>query len=273
MTLSRLVEIHLLMKVARNKGLLFVPTVLTSEKGTTYVVYDDRHWDLTTWMEGEAASPTRVSLEQVDSAFTALALLHGAWASREPSRGPCPGVLRRLQGFREWEKVIHAGWGLPLHSSDPAHAWAERAFKLLEAHAKYLPRKLEDWLDRSMTLQPCLCDIWHDHVLFEGDLVTGIVDYGGVKTDHVAVDLARLLGSLVDDRADLRAGGLHAYARLCPLTLEEEELVTVLDETGALVGLITWLKWLYLENRQFDSRDLVIRRLQALVERVERMMN
>jgi Ser/Thr protein kinase RdoA (MazF antagonist) len=100
-------------------------------------------------------------------------------------------------------------------------------------------------------------------------VVTGLVDYGGVKTDHIAVDLARLLGSMVEDRFDLRAAALQAYARVRPLSLEEEELVSVLDDTGTLVGLITWLKWLYFEGRQLEDRTAAARRLQALVERVE----
>jgi len=120
-----------------------------------------------------------------------------------------------------------------------------------------------------MSLQSCLCDIWHDHVLFEGTTVTGFVDYGGVKIDHVAVDLARLLGSMVEDRADLRTAGLEAYQRIRPLSLQEEELVSVLDETGTLVGLITWLKWLYVDSKQFDVRAAAARRLQMLVKRVE----
>jgi len=74
---------------------------------------------------------------------------------------------------------------------------------------------------------------------------------------------------LVEDRSDLRAAGLEAYARIRPLSLQEEELVSELDQTGTLVGLITWLKWLYFEDKQFDDRAAAARRLQALVERVE----
>ncbi len=120
-----------------------------------------------------------------------------------------------------------------------------------------------------MSLQFCLCDIWHDHVLFEDNTVTGFVDYGGVKIDHVAVDLARLLGSMVEDRADLRTAGLEAYQRIRPLSLQEEELVSVLDETGTLVGLITWLKWLYVDSKQFDVRAAAALRLKMLVKLVE----
>ena len=37
-----------------------------------------------------------------------------------------------------------------------------------------------------------------------------------------------------------------------------------------LVGLMTWLKWLYVDIRPFENRASAARRLQALVERVER---
>ena len=95
---------------------------------------------------------------------------------------------------------------------------------------------------RSAVLQPCLCDVWHDHVLFEGDAVTGLVDYGGVKVDNVATDLARLLGSLAGDDPVLRDAGLRAYSRLRPLSLAEEALVPVLDRTGTLLGIANWLR-------------------------------
>jgi len=201
-------DIHYLMKLARDKGLLFVPAVFTSDNGSTSVVHADRLWELTTWMPGAATTPAKVRSEQAEGAFAALALLHSAWTPVAPSRGQCPGLIRRLEAFREWEKLIQTGWRLSRDSADPAYIWAERACLHLEAQANQIPHKLEPWLGHQMALQPCLCDIWHDHVLFEGNLVTGLVDFGGIKTDHVAVDLARLLGRLVEDRAEFLAAGL-----------------------------------------------------------------
>jgi Ser/Thr protein kinase RdoA (MazF antagonist) len=268
MNRERILEIHSLMKLARDQGLLFVPPVLRTLSGSTCMVQADRFWELTAWMPGTATTPTQVTRPQVEAACTALALLHRAWAPAGQKVGPCPAVRRRLQAFQEWEERIRTSC-LKFDLHDPAQAWAEQARRLLQGHAAKIPLKLTPWLDRELPLHACLCDVWHDHVLFEGDVVTGLVDYGGVKTDHVAVDLARLLGSLVEDRAELRAAGLEAYARLRPLSLQEEELVSVLDQTGTLVGLITWLKWLYFEDKQFDDRTAVARRLQALVERVE----
>jgi hypothetical protein len=54
------------------------------------------------------------------------------------------------------------------------------------------------------------------------------------------------------------------------LTSTEEELILVLDETGTLLGMANWLKWLYRDGRSFEDRAAVARRLATLVERVER---
>ena len=48
-------------------------------------------------------------------------------------------------------------------------------------------------------LQVCHGDLWHDHVLFSGEEVTGLIDFDAMKIDSRALDLARLLGSLVKD--------------------------------------------------------------------------
>jgi Ser/Thr protein kinase RdoA (MazF antagonist) len=106
-------------------------------------------------------------------------------------------------------------------------------------------------------------------VLFEGNAVTGLIDYGSVKIDHVAVDLARLLGSLARDESPLRASGLKAYNSLRPLAAHEEELIGLLDETGTIIGTANWLRWLYHERRCYEDTQAVGRRLAALVERIE----
>jgi Ser/Thr protein kinase RdoA (MazF antagonist) len=284
---ERLTKIHSLMKLARDKDLAFIPAVLPTRNGNSFVDQADRLWDLTTWMPGAAATPAQVTKAQVEAAFSALARLHTAWATADSRHGPCPGIHRRLDAFHEWQSHIRnaldsdrlAGLrrspcNLPVsaRSADPVEPYAQRAWQLLRVHACEIPAKLGPWLNRPMPLQPCLCDVWHDHVLFEGDTVTGLVDFGGVKTDHVAVDLARLLGSLVEDRVDLRAAGLEAYRRIRPLSLQEEELTSVLDESGTLVGLMTWLKWLYVDGKPFEDRASAARRLQALVEWIERLI-
>jgi Ser/Thr protein kinase RdoA (MazF antagonist) len=146
----------------------------------------------------------------------------------------------------------------------------ERAWPIVRDRINQVPLQLSRWTGRSVRLQPCLCDVWHDHVLFSGDIVTGLIDYGSAKIDHVAVDLARLLGSLIQDDAGERVAGLRAYSTVSALTPEVEDLVIVLDKTGTVLGAANWLMWLYQEGRVFDNRLAVARRLGELVERLER---
>jgi hypothetical protein len=91
-----------------------------------------------------------------------------------------------------------------------------------------------------------------------------------VKMDHVAVDLARLLGSLVGDNEDLWELGLRAYQAVYSPGETDPRLARILDRTGAVLALGSWLRWQYIEGRQLPNREAVASRLQRLVKRIER---
>jgi Ser/Thr protein kinase RdoA (MazF antagonist) len=149
-------------------------------------------------------------------------------------------------------------------------ALVRRAWRALDSAAKRVPGLLAGWTSRELPLQPCLRDVWHDNLLFAGKALSGLVDYGSVRFDHVAVDIARLLGSLVGDEAAGWAEGLRAYRSIRPLSAQEEALARVLDDTGTAVGVMNWLLWLYRDGRRFDNETGVARRLATLVQRLEK---
>jgi len=268
---ERLTWIHGLMIKAWSAGLSFVPALLATTQGTTWVEQAGRQWELTSWMPGRADFQEQPTQQKIAAACTALALVHKAWAGTASATGPCPAIQRRLERSAEWTALARRA-GRPNFSALDRHvrSLAERGWETLVIWLDLVPRLLSPWALRPFPLQPCLCDIWHDHVLFTGDMVTGLVDYGGAKVDQVAVDLARLLGSMLEDQAGLRAAGLEAYVRQRPLFLDEQRLVTLLDKTGALIGLANWLKWLCYDRRAFGDYAIVAQRMQALVERSER---
>lgn len=265
-----------LMTTARQHGLHFVPTLFTALDGTTAFEHAGRLWELTEWMPGCAdfhAHPTR---DRLEAACTALAQLHTDWRSiaepRPSGGGECPGIRRRLDLLDEWRRLLQSGWHplAGIRTDDPLFPLVQRAWRCLPAALEQVPRCLQRWTRNNYRVQPCLCDLWHDHLLFDGDRLTGIIDYGSSKIDHVAVDLSRMLGSLVPDDAASWRTGLQAYRRIAPLDAEEEELAHALDETGTVLGVANWLRWLYAEHRSFEDRDAVARRLAELVERMER---
>jgi Ser/Thr protein kinase RdoA (MazF antagonist) len=268
---ERLGQIHVLMTSALRAGLAFVPEVLGTRAGGTWVGHAGRLWDLTLWKPGAADFCERPSPARLSEAGAALARVHEVWRRSRAEAGPCPAVGRRLDAARGWQQLARAGWRPDFAAAvgAPFTPWAERAWQMLAPWVARLPALLAPWQGRALPLQPCLCDVWHDHLLFQGDRLTGLVDYGAVKVDHVAVDLARMLGSMVGDDEEGWALGLRAYRTVRPLSEDEEALAVVLDRTGTVIGAANWLRWLYHDGRRYPDPHAVARRLAALVERME----
>jgi homoserine kinase type II len=110
-------------------------------------------------------------------------------------------------------------------------------------------------------------------VLFEGDRVTGIVDFGAMQYDHVAADIARLLGSFAGDQLELWRAGLGAYRGLQSLTERERLLVDMYDKSGLLLGGIHWLQWVFVDGREFVNRRAVLARFDEIVGRLVRSVD
>jgi Ser/Thr protein kinase RdoA (MazF antagonist) len=257
--------IHSLM--ARAATLPWMPRIIPVSQGASYVDLHGRLWEIATWMPGRAdftQTPSRIRLE---AASTALAQLHQAWRDRE-SRHPCPAVQRRLDSWRTWHDLLQSGWRPVWDGLDPYMPVTEELWRLVLEKQGEVPRHLAPWRARLLPLQPCVCDLWHDHVLFTGAAVTGLIDFGSLKQDHVAVDLARLLGSLVGADAELWEAGLSAYHEIRPLTADERALASVLDRTGTILAATHWLRWLYLERRKYEHPGAVRIRLMHLVQRL-----
>lgn len=259
--------LHRWMFAARTAGLDFVPRVEFTSDGRTVIEADGRVWDAIEWMPGAAdflANPTDARLV---AAVEALARLHEAWGRIEVNAPrPCPAVERRWAALQTWQDLIAAGWRPRPAADDPIAAHALAAWDRLPALVPPALAALVPSRTVSVPVQPCLCDVWHDHVLFLGDRVTGLIDYGAAKVDHVAVDLARLLGSFVPGEAERMALALRAYQEIRPLP--QPELVDVLDRTGVVVAVTNWLRWLYHDGRQYPDRAVVASRLGDLVRRL-----
>lgn len=267
---TRLLFRHRLMALARQSGLQFVPTIFAALDGASAVEHAGRLWELTEWLPGRADFHEQPTSARLEAACTALAQLHMVWRNLPSSATGCPAVQRRLTFLDEWRGLLRSGWR-PLAiaaANDPLRPIVERAWRVLPSAIETVPQRLQHWLGAQPPVQPCLCDLWHDHLLFEEERLTGVIDYGAVKVDHVAVDLSRMLGSLMGSDAAGWQAGLQAYRRIAPLTAEEEELAHVLDETGIVLGVANWLRWLYEEQRPFADRSSVALRLSELVDRL-----
>lgn len=255
--------IHQLMQQANQAGLLVIPGILQTTEGQSELIHGGLRWDACTWQPGQSDSdPDQARLR---SALTLLSRLHAIWRSQNARRFEvCPAVRLQHRRLVEWsgdeleqlkrKAMANGGFGEAVH-----------LFQQLRPRAI---QHLAPWLNRRVSLQPCLGDIWADHVLFEGDQVTGLIDFGGVRYDHPSQDLARLIGSYSQGNSSRRQLALSCYATL---TTEAEELAMVLDDCGTIVGLSNWLRWLLLEERRFADDTAAFNRLKMILKRFSQL--
>jgi aminoglycoside phosphotransferase (APT) family kinase protein len=256
-------EIHQRMEQARSAGLMFVPRLIKSKQGTTIIRHSPDEVELSTWQQGQAETQAPCSVERLRAAVQAISQVHSVWRASTMTKGVCVGVQRQWQRLTEWTSSELDR----IRSSVQGRSETYRiGFFLLMEQREEAMKNLTPWLNRKVMLHYCLGDVWSAHLLFTGNEVTGLIDYGGMRLDHPAQDLARLLGSLCQGQALLRQVGLDAY----PGPEELKELAVILGKTGAIVGIGNWLRWLVLEERQFADPALAEKRFTQLVDQQSR---
>jgi homoserine kinase type II len=287
---QRLRFIHALLEHVVYRGFFVVPAPIRTRQGETYVQQDDELWELTSWLPGHADYLPLRRPEKLRAALTALAEFHVAgadFATAERRAAPSPGIRRRRNqidalrsgGLRAITVAVDAAPRPPI--AIDSHNWStlrKLARRLLPLYAQAEEPVLRELIavgEEKIPLQPCIRDIWHDHVLFEGDRVSGIVDFGAMRIDNVAGDIARLLGSFslsnsADDAVVWREG-LAAYESVRPLSADERHLAGVFDRSGTLLAGINWLEWIFIEGRTFADLAAVCGRLGGIVARLEQL--
>ncbi len=277
--------IHAVLSHVVRQGLDWVPAPCRDRSGRTFACFGDHFWELAPWMPGKADFHFDPRPERLRGAMTVLAEFHQAAvtlpddASRRvraehalyAGSGPAPGVPERLDRVRGYL----AGDLDQLARCIVPRLWpglCDRAW-LAVTLARVCLEPVRDLLEATRTaevpLQPCIRDVWHDHVLFTGDRVTGLVDFDAMGFGSVAGDVARLLGSLAGDNASLWSTGLAAYHSLRPLSDAEQTLLPALDRSGVILAALNWVEWLYRERRNFPDAAAVANRLDELLPRLK----
>jgi Ser/Thr protein kinase RdoA (MazF antagonist) len=261
---DHLLHRHGLIARARAAGLAFVPAVLPAANGSTVVEAAGRCWEMMDWMPGRADFHASPGPTRLHAAVSALAKLHLAWQPTTPMVAAVPAVGRRLEALGS---MTPAALTLPHHPL--LGPLAKRSRRCLARWLPEMSRVLHRWQGFTAELQPCLRDVWHDHLLFEGDTLTGIVDYAGAGIDSVATDLARMLGSLIGDQEDRWSEALKSYRTHRPLSSAEEQLAQLLDRTGVIAGVCHWVRWFGKEENGSAETAAAVRRLEGLLQRIE----
>jgi Ser/Thr protein kinase RdoA (MazF antagonist) len=267
-TPDRLRFIHSVLNHAARNGVRFVPAPIETRDSRTFVEHDGQLWELAPWLAGVADYKDSPSDKKLRAAMSALAQFHVATADFKPASRPsaAPAITRRLARLRE----LSAGGIDELARSINTSTWPELAL-LAHEFVATLPRvippaitKLEPPAAVPLRLQPCIRDIWHDHVLFTGDEVSGVIDFGAVDIDTPATDIARLLGSLAEDDAVAWQTGIDAYVRIRQLSDDELRAIPALDMFGTILAGCNWIRWVWIDQRRFGDRAQIVKRFRTI---------
>ncbi len=275
-TPQRLRFLHALLRHVYEQGVRCVPVPLRTAMGESWVECAGHLWDLTPWLPGTAAEAQRPEPLRLQAAMATLAEFHQAAASfPEFSRqtGPSPGLAARREQLdrllREGTEQLQAAlapevWpeGVPL---------AQRIVQLFPLTAPAISRQLHRASELRGPIQICLRDVWREHVLFTGNQVSGLIDFGAARPETPAADVARLLGSLAGDETWAWEQGLRAYEEVRSLSTVERELIPIFDRTTVLLAGLNWIEWIFVERRQFSDRAPIARRLEHFAERLARL--
>lgn len=270
---ARLAWIHAVLRhVAKTGFTRFAPPELT-RSGNSWVYHEGQFWELARWLPGEASYGREPGRGKLVAACATLAQFHCATGGmpEQLQRGKPSSLASRLEvikGLRRKElEQMQAAIG---RTSDTLVAgWAARFFPLAVGQLVRLDQMLTQVSAMQLPLQPCIGDVWYENVLFVGDEVSGLIDFGAMRSDCVASDIARLLGSMAENDAAAWEQGLAAYELQRPLTPRERSMVPVYDQSGVALSGLNWLRWLLLEGRVFNDRTKVQSRLEHLLRRIE----
>jgi Ser/Thr protein kinase RdoA (MazF antagonist) len=275
---DRLLLIHYVLTQVAARGIDFVPVPIAAPAtGETFVEQAGHFWELTPWLPGAANYRARPSRERLAAAMVALARFHavgfqvsGFGVQGEGVPAPGPAVLERLELVErllagEVARIAEAckqGLSLELDMR------AERILPLAPGKLPLLLEPLRAAARLSLPLSPAIRDVHHEHVLFTGDRVTGLIDFGALRIDTPLADLARLVGSLAGDDPLARRFALQWYGSVRPLTGQDRELIDLLDLSNVVLSGLNWLRWLYVERRDMGPLPPILKQLDDILARL-----
>jgi len=274
---ARLKWIHEVVVQAGSAGLPEIPVPLVNVQGQRLTHWQQYDWELSPWMPGTANFHQEPSDEKLLAAMHVLARFHLATvrcgdSQRRPPE-TAPGVQQRLHRLQQFQEVNEAAFSQAV-AGVTWPGWlarAERVRALFTRVQSQIAAELKQAAQTKVRLQPCLRDIWHDHILFSGDRVTGLIDFGAMRMETVAGDLARLLGSLVGDNPQRWQLGLAGYEEVRHLDAAERALIGVYDRSAITLSGMNWLWWLAMERRRFENSEAILRRLDENAARLAQL--
>lgn len=283
---ERLAEIHRQLRMLTDAGLDFIPRVLPETGGENWMDAEGYFWEVTDWMPGEPDLSEDVSRERRQAAAEAIARVHHCWRSKGSEKQISPGLIDRIKKLADARNLSREPSRWTNSTNGSLEDLAHRTRFHISQSADRLLRSLEG-LQEPVGVHFVIRDLHAEHILFESNRVTGVIDFGAARVDEPLLDLVRLFGSQSPFHREHRNESLQIYwdetsrlqdaerhlIRPTPVPFEPfgdferlKHRYNVLDEASTLLSAVQWFRWLCIEQRQF------VVPLERLLERWDKLL-
>ncbi|QDS98913.1 phosphotransferase enzyme family protein [Adhaeretor mobilis] len=277
---ERLAEIHGFLDHLQSQQCQFTPRVMRTLRGETHIFENGHAWELLTWLPGAALPVKDLQGEQTKTALETLATVHiladSLRTSPEVSSGGSRGIQVRdstLKGLSQ--DIYQARMAELIVTSDSLYAErCQRMFAALRSCLPIIQEEVAKVVQMPLPLRWILGDVHREHLLFTGNEVTGLIDFGAVRVDSPMTDVARLLGSTTLDDHEKWTAGLTAYTLIRRISPSELATMAAFDAGGVAVAANRWLHWLLVSDEEIShlAPSAVQERLCFLTTRLEAMI-
>jgi len=273
-TLGRILWIHREISSRNAEGMDILPEYLKSDSGQTVFQSMDSYWELATWLPGMPVEPP-ISDHHGKAMLGALRRFHAQAKTKNNAAEnltSSPGIESRLAVLRRWRGIDDSRF-TQFSKGHYQHLWplAEELWAGLRRFEASLSKALEWATTVRLPIVTCIGDPRPEHFLFEADRLTGLIDFGSMRQDFLALDLARLTGELYANNLAQWEVAQAWYGSENQMMAPQWEVAWVLDAANALLSGLNWIDWLWLERRHFDNLAEVEKRLQTLVARLDKL--
>ena len=249
------------------KDLPYVPVPVQTTVGLTYVNMLGQFWDLQPWMRGAADAGRPPADARLKAAFAGLAEIHVGLSYNEVDVAlGKPSIVSTSAAIQaRWDEVESLlAFELDLMKAAVAARRDDSLGKMAEPWLmaardglSRLSKRLRLYAAVRVNIQPVLRDVRPDHFLFDGAELTGLVDYGAMAMDTVAIDLARILVEWIGENAVAESIAMAAYEAIRPLRSLERDLLDGAREAAIWLGPARWIRWHFIERRPFANPNAV----------------
>lgn len=235
-----------------------------------------RLWQLEPWARGDNDFLDAPSQQKVDSAVDALAALHQIWSnpkyldSLQITRQTQPvGLAKRWHFAQQCYPLDGESWQTMSQNAQQYGPHWNSLFQQIRSVAlnslSSLTQELQAISSQTVPAAIVLGDPWSDHLFFQDQQLTGIIDYDTMRVDSVAADISRLFCSLLGQDLQAQQVALDRYLKQRTLSDIERQIWRLTNRSSQILGPILWMRWLFLE-RSISPTQVLFRRIEAIVE-------